>query len=272
MKRRVLCVAAVSLGCGLLALTAGAFTAADVMNRLGIPVNQAQDYVWNSLTNGYFAYPGLPRLKQTPASERGAMVALIGTFARTYVESRDFAQRYASFREQRKPQPPDPPLSMEEQRRAQREELERNIRENEEQANAQPEYRAMYQEVITVLKEQLKTLDDKNNPMFGSQMEQFQKQDHERQLQQYNRQLAEWEQSYPADPEKLIRLRLEEFLRDSQDIDFSAELKPGPEGKMVFVNPAYEKKPGNWKLAYRTGRETVEAARTFAQKWLVDLN
>ncbi len=38
-----------------------------------------------------------------------------------------------------------------------------------------------------------------------------------------------------------------------------------------FVNPAYEKKPAEWKMAYRAGKPAVDAARTFAKAWLAEL-
>jgi hypothetical protein len=40
---------------------------------------------------------------------------------------------------------------------------------------------------------------------------------------------------------------------------------------MRFVNQAYERKDGNWKLCYRAGRETVAAVRSAAQAWLKEL-
>lgn len=72
---------------------------------------------------------------------------------------------------------------------------------------------------------------------------------------------------YPADPQKLIRQRLEEFLDVSGSVDFEARLN----GRM-FANPEYERKDDKWKMCYRAGREVVAAARVEAQTWLKELN
>jgi len=40
---------------------------------------------------------------------------------------------------------------------------------------------------------------------------------------------------------------------------------------MKFADPKYEAKSGGWKLCYRAGKESVEAARAFAQTWLKGL-
>jgi hypothetical protein len=53
-------------------------------------------------------------------------------------------------------------------------------------------------------------------------------------------------------------------------VDYGAKLEPR-DGMMRFVDPALERKPANWKLCYRAGRETVEAARAAATAWLAEL-
>lgn len=74
------------------------------------------------------------------------------------------------------------------------------------------------------------------------------------------------EDRYPADPNKLIKKRLEEFLEVSGSVDFDARLN----GRM-FANPEYESKSDKWKMCYRAGKEVVAAARDEAQKWLKEL-
>ncbi|MBL7698848.1 MAG: hypothetical protein JNK79_11840 [Chitinophagaceae bacterium] len=75
------------------------------------------------------------------------------------------------------------------------------------------------------------------------------------------------EDRYPADPNKLIKKRLEEFLEVSGSVDFDAKLS----GSM-FVNPEYEQKDDKWKMCYRVGKETIAAAREEAQVWLKEIN
>jgi hypothetical protein len=40
---------------------------------------------------------------------------------------------------------------------------------------------------------------------------------------------------------------------------------------MVFVNNDYERKPPEWKLCFRAGKEATAAARVFASDWLAEL-
>jgi len=87
----------------------------------------------------------------------------------------------------------------------------------------------------------------------------------------YEQQLQQWQKDYPADHRKMVKDRLEAFLKLTADVDFNAALKEEYRVKK-FVNPAYEKKPAEWKMAYRAGRPAVDAARTFAKAWLVELN
>lgn len=78
--------------------------------------------------------------------------------------------------------------------------------------------------------------------------------------------VAKWEEEYPADSKELLKARLEQFLEAIGDVDFEAELN----GRK-FADKAYERKPQEWKLAYRAGKEPTEKARKFAEEWLKEL-
>jgi hypothetical protein len=68
----------------------------------------------------------------------------------------------------------------------------------------------------------------------------------------------------------LIAKRLREFLAVSADVDFAAKLT-SKNGKMIFENPSYEQKPGQWKMCFRAGKDATAAARAAAQAWLKEL-
>ena len=78
---------------------------------------------------------------------------------------------------------------------------------------------------------------------------------------------AENEKKYPSDPDEMVKKRLEDFLAISATVDFDAELNG-----WLFVDPDYEKKPAEWKMCYRAGKNVVMAAREEAQKWLDEIN
>ena len=86
----------------------------------------------------------------------------------------------------------------------------------------------------------------------------------------YNHQMAEWEKKYPTNHNLYIKKRLLEFMEATKDIDFGAELKT-VNGKKKFVNPEYERKDSRWKMAFRAGKEVVEPAREFVQKWIDEI-
>jgi hypothetical protein len=82
--------------------------------------------------------------------------------------------------------------------------------------------------------------------------------------------MQELDKTYPADPRALVAMRLRRFLDVTRDVDYGAA--PVEKGtKRVFADPALEARPAEWKLAFRAGKPATDAARTFAQKWLNDL-
>ena len=119
----------------------------------------------------------------------------------------------------------------------------------------------------------MKEVDNPDNPMFSPDMEKMMMDSYNQQMEIYNQEVAKWEEEYPAgNPHKMIRKWLTTFLESSEDIDFNAKLKPGSNNKIVFANPDYERKSGLWKLCFRSGKETLQEARTSAQNWLKELN
>lgn len=70
----------------------------------------------------------------------------------------------------------------------------------------------------------------------------------------------------PADPNELIKKRLEKFMEISATVDFQATLN----GRQ-FANPEYEKKSNQWKMCYRAGKAVITAAREEVALWLKEL-
>lgn len=86
----------------------------------------------------------------------------------------------------------------------------------------------------------------------------------------YNEQLAEWKANYPPTSKEMLRRRLREFLDESKDVDFNAQLVRRGR-KMVFVNEDYEGRSEEWKRCFRAGKAPVEKARAIAKSWLAEL-
>src|SRR5690606_19276428 len=83
----------------------------------------------------------------------------------------------------------------------------------------------------------------------------------------YQQHIADWEAKYPANHLLFVKQRLMQFMDETKDIDFSAELVDR-KGVKYFVNPDYERKSDRWKMAFRAGASVIEPARNFVQDWI----
>jgi hypothetical protein len=122
-----------------------------------------------------------------------------------------------------------------------------------------------------MMEQQLKDIDNPDNPMFSPQMDEYSKMAYDQQIEQHKKDIADWEAKYPENnPKPLIKIWLESFLEQTQDVDFNAQTAIDKD-KTKFVKQEYERKDYMWKLCYRGGKETTEAGRKFAQSWLNEL-
>lgn len=75
---------------------------------------------------------------------------------------------------------------------------------------------------------------------------------------------------YPENPQAALLVRLDALVAATADVDFNAKTVQRGRHK-VFVDATYEQKPAEWKAAYRLGKPTMEALRTFAAEWRREL-
>lgn len=243
-----------------------------VLAQFNISEDFAKRQILSNIAGPSYYIPNLKVLKNLALGERAELVKTIGTGIKEFVKSEEFIKNYNQYLEDRKPSPPEAPKYSEQLKKEHKESLTKSISEMEKQMTTLPsDQKAMFQDVIGQLKQQLKDVDNPNNPMFSSDMDTYIKQDYDMQIDTYNAQIAEWEKNYPKNsPNPMIKNWLERFLDNSKDIDFNAQLK-NEKGKQIFVNSAYERKDNQWKLYFRAGKEPVEAARTFARQWLTEI-
>ena len=256
----------------LIALREAYRSGADVLRRLNIQEDVARDCIWSSFSGMYLSMPDPRALKAVAKGDRAAIVKEIASYARDYTQSDAFAKRYEEYRISRKPAPPEAPKSMDQQKKEQKENLAKSIKEAEDgMKSMSAENRATVQGVVDALKKQLASIDDPANPMFSKEMAEMTQQGYEMQKQQYQKQVEEWGKEFPATSREMLRAWLTKFLEVSADIDFNAQLKDGLGTTKMFVNPDYEAKSDQWKMCYRAGKETVQAGRAYAKSWLADL-
>lgn len=67
-----------------------------------------------------------------------------------------------------------------------------------------------------------------------------------------------------------LKKKLGEFVALARTVDFAAQTEMKG-GKIVFVNPAYERKPRPWKQLFRLGKEPTLAAAAAAEAWAKEL-
>lgn len=77
-------------------------------------------------------------------------------------------------------------------------------------------------------------------------------------------------QALDKDPNITIKLRLEQFLSETADIDYAAKTI-GQGNARRFSDAENEAKSPLWKMGFRAGKETTEAARAFAKQWRSEL-
>ncbi len=271
--KRVIVIAVCFVGI-VLAL---AFRAVDekgiqVLKQLGISEEDAKDYVWLDFSHAILSYPRTDQILAIAKGDRPAMVRSIVDFAKSYAKSDEFKNRYETFRQEKKPERPEPPKTMDALRNEQKEQLQKSLKEIEDNLkNATPEQREQYKPAVDGLQVSIKSLDAPNNPMYSKDVEKAYQQAYEGQLETFRKDSIEWERYWTEDPTPMLVRGLEHFLEVSADVDFGAAVIKDNNGVATFANPEYESKPSEWKLCYRAGKETVEAARAAAKGWLKEL-
>ena len=246
---------------------------AEFLQKLGLSEEIARDCIWSSFSGMYLSNPGGPKLRQTKPAERGALTKEIAAYAKAYTKTDEFKKKYLEYRDGLKPKPPEKPKSMADQKSDQKAQLQKSIKETEENIKKMPaDQQATMKGIVDALKAQLASMDDPKKSMYTPEMEKMETQGYEMQLEEYNKKLAKWEKDNPAVPDEMVKRWLTEFLKVSKDVDFSATLINGEGGMKVFAKTEYERKPDTWKMCFRAGKETIEAGRAFATQWLDELN
>jgi hypothetical protein len=259
------------VGCGVVSclLVAGGavLKAQDVLQRLGVGAAELQESVVSAVETGQPGWYSLSRaMKAIPPAARGEVITTLLSWVRTYVESDAFRRAWTEQRLSNEPRPPAFEGTVDDELRARREEQRASIEEQKARlGELPPEIRKSIEEVI-VQQEQMMA-----DPELQRIMRQGAEQARKHEAEEHTRRLAEWKTEYPEDPRAIGAARLKAFLGACADVKYDAEVVT-VDREQRFADPALERKPAEWKLCYRTGREGVDAARAFATSWLADLS
>lgn len=256
------------VGLAILLTTLGAGLQ-DYLAEMKTTMNRVEGYVQDNFSYGNFVYPSACAL--IPNARRPAIVRAAWEFARAFTTTAAFASWYNELRDQRKPGAPALTPSMAESRAEQIAATKKQIAETEKDAASAPaSQQGIFKDILTALRSSLNEAAgvDKSK---DAEMEKLIVQMNEAAKKEYADKLEEYEREYPkGNPRPLIRRRLEAFLEKTKGVDFGAKLLK-KEKVMVFAKPEYENRPGEWKLAFRAGKEATETSRSFANDWLRSL-
>jgi hypothetical protein len=242
----------------------------DVWKQLGLTLPDAHRNINNSFIQGRLYYFGAKNAKNIAQGDRVAVVNQLVAYTKKYARSQEFITAYKDFRAKMKPNEPEalPAVSIETIKEEERKRLEQALKVAEEGLNSpNPKIKNGAPTRIENIKKELKALDDPDNPTIKRKLTQANAMSNAVQ-QQHATAVQQFELKYPEDPQVLLKRRLQEILDLTADVDYDAELKEGYRGKKIFANPVYEKKPAEWKLAFRAGKQTTDAVRAAAQQWL----
>lgn len=255
--------------CVVLCSLAVTARAADVLSQLGITLDLAKQAVDSVINSGVYN-PGLPAaaFKLLPPAARGEAASAGVAWLKTYTASPAFKQQYAQIRESHKPTPPEFSGTPDEELKKADEEQKQQYENSKKAIAALPaDQRAQVEEAMKAaqtITAQMNTPEMRKMRLDGIIAGRTER------TTQYQQELATWTRNFPENASPVVAKRLREFLAISADVDFAATLT-SRNGKMVFENPAYEQKPGQWKMCYRAGKEATTAARAAVQAWLKEL-
>jgi hypothetical protein len=271
---RILFLAVAGPAAAIVSIFSAGFTLdkpASPWNQLGISEGRAIENIRQSFLEGYLYSYGASSAKNVASGDRAAIALDVLNYTKSYVNSPAFIKAYEDARVAATPVKPLPPKTKEEIQKEKIAELDKTIAEGEKSMKTLPkDLIEPFKEVQQMLKDQKKDYENPDSEMLAL-MVTSENYMYANATTKYEQQLQQWQKDYPADHRMMIKDRLETFLKLTADVDFNATLKEEYRVKK-FVNPAYEKKPAEWKVAYRAGRPAVDAARTFAKAWLAELN
>lgn len=241
----------------------------DFLKQLGITKQEANEKISGSFLAGGLNYYGIRNLKNIVTSDRAAIVKDLASYAKQYANSPEYIKQYMALKESNKPE--QYKLETPEEMRANMIKLAKEaVQQTEESLRKAPaEMKSIFEKTLEAAKQNLKQAEDPNNKAMKAYSQNFaaaekqMKESHESLLKQ-------WEAKYPTNHLLYIKVRLQEFLQATKDVDFSAQLIE-KNGIKYFVNPDYERKGNQWKMAFRAGKDAVETARALAQQWINEI-
>ena len=243
----------------------------DLWEQLGIEKEAATSNIKASFLGGYLRAYGARNIRNIASGDKMEVAKDLLAYTKQYVTS-NFKTDYDNARRSAKPVEPAAKTlrTKEEIQKDEISNMQDNItRQEASLKTATPQVQAILKPGIEQSKKILGDYKRPGNELFAM-MELGEKNDQEREIQNYKKAVSDCEVKYPEDYRIVVRERLQKLLEVTKDVDFNAELKE-QYGKKRFVNPTYEAKSPEWKMAFRAGKDVTELTRAFAQQWLNEM-
>lgn len=241
----------------------------DFLKQLGISKTDADEKIINSILGGSLDQYGVRNAKNIAVGNRAAVTKDLLTYTKTYVNSAAFRKAYNELKEKQKPQLQvmQTPEDMQKEYIIRMKKAVADMEASAQKADAT--MKPMFEKMVVDAKKQLKEAEDPNNKMIANYRKNYP--EGVKTAEKNNeRLLADWEARYPTNHLLFVKMRMQQFLDETKDIDFNAQLIE-KNGKKYFANKAYESKGNRWKMAFRAGKDAVETARTFVQQWINEI-
>lgn len=241
----------------------------DFLKQLGISKLNANEKISNSLLGGYLDQYGVSNAKNIAVGNRAAVIKDLVAYTKAYVNSPAFVKAYQELKASRKPQQ-NKIQSPEEFRKQIIEQYKKSIEQTEATLKKMDgAMKKSLEDAATSTKKELKAMEDGTSETYISYKENYE------QMAEYSEsantaQLAKWEAEFPDNHLLFIKSRLEQFIKETEGIDYTAALFEKGAVK-YFVNKEYEHKGDRWKMAYRAGKDAVETARMMVQQWIEEI-
>lgn len=243
----------------------------DIWKQLGITERNASGNIRESFLYGYLQYGSARNIKNIALGDRQAVTTDLLNYTKTYVQSAEFKKAYESERLNMKPREVTKKFRSEEEIR-----LEMINNSKEGMANAEKniktttgDMKKINEDLYKMFKAQFDDYSRPDNELIPM-MAQGEKMSYENDIKNYEQDMKKWDLKYPADPAKFVKIRLQEVLKATADIDYNAQLVEKG-NKKYFVKKEYESKHPNWKMGFRAGKEVTETMRTAVKAWILEL-
>ena len=241
----------------------------DFLKQLGINKTQADSRVSETILIGAFETEDLKKAKGILKPARTAVTKDILAYTKQYLQSAEFRKKYKELKEKKKPELSTAitPEAYMAKNAAMIEESMAETKASLKKADAS--MKPIFEKVLAEGEKRLKEAKDPNSKQNLNYAQRYP--NYAKDVEATNQKLLQdWENRYPTNYMLYVKLRLEEFLAATADVDFDAELVTKG-GKQVFVNKQYELKNHRWKMAFRAGKEVIEPARDFVHQWIAEI-